>query len=170
MDNQQNKPTRPKRQRVLRNGIHVLQKRPDAAANARTPAFRITHGGTSRMLREGRLDRRITAGKLLDELLTWWADHLRLVVGRDLTRLEQEDAADAARVELLKRLAWTEIANAVQQGDHTGRTNAVTEYLRARRELAALRAKYDAADASPTLDIAEALSMIRRDEPIEDVS
>jgi len=162
MDNGQDKRQRPKRTRTLRNGRMELVKRPDAAGNAKVPAHRIIHGGTSKLLRTGRISANCTAGRLLDELFLWWGDHMRLVMGRDLTRLEQEDAHDAARVELIKRLAWAEVATATQQGDHAARSAAVTEYLRARRELAAIRTKYDVAgaDAQPIIDIADALAQM----------
>jgi hypothetical protein len=163
MDNVKDKPPRPKRIRTLRNGRMELVKRPDSAGNAKVPAHRIIHGGTSKLLRTGRISANCTAGRLLDELFMWWGDHLRAVMGRDLTRLEQEDANDAARVELLKRLAWLEVGQATQRGDHEARAAAAGEYLKARRELAAIRTKYDAAgaDALPVLDIAEQLAQMR---------
>lgn len=156
---------RPSRKRTLRDGRTVLVSRKaiSSPANAKSKRVHIRHGGSSRLLRTGHLDRRSTAGRLLEQLLPWWVDHLRALVGRDLTRLEQEDAADAARIELLKRLSWAEAGCAIQSGDHEARRAATIEYLRARKELHAIRAQYDTAANSEPLDIAAELAAMNEE-------
>lgn len=141
------------------------KRRPDAAGNARPPAVRVSHGGSSRLLRTGRLDARSTAGRLYGELLDWWSSHLRTILGRDLTRLEVLDADDLARLELLRRLAWAEVGRAIQSGDHESRATAVAEYLRARRELALLRDRYADAGGDAPIDIGQELAACAGEAP-----
>lgn len=158
MDASLNKPDRPRRPRTLRDGRLVLLKRPDAADNARPRKLFVTTAATSRLLRTGQLSRVCVAGRIYADLLRWWSDHLRAVFARDhLTRLEQEDADDLARCELIKRLAWAEVGRAIEAGDHEARIAAEAAYLRARRELQALRARYDAASPAP-LDVGALLA------------
>jgi len=151
MDNQQNKPTRPRRQRVLRNGIHVLQKRPDAAANAKTHKIFPVHGGAARVLRRGVLDTRGALGKSYTTEITGLTAH----IGGDPNVPQGRLVEQGARLHLLEAMAWAEVQAATGLIRPDGTVNpaldALLRVMRERREVLKLLGLHRHQKPAPTL-------------------
>jgi hypothetical protein len=124
------------------NGALQRVKNSASAANSRPATKYVSHGGRSGLLTD-RLDLRSRLGRLYQLLLVRSHSWLSACLGRtELTALEAEDADDLARLQLLKRVAWAAVREAIDKNNQEARATAAAEFARARREAMALRDRY----------------------------
>lgn len=97
--------TRPMRTRKRRNGRLLLEKRPDAAANAKPATVYLFHGLGSSFLKGRRTDRRSAVGRTDCERAAALVAHL----GGDPTLPEARLVRHATRYSILSDALWTRL-------------------------------------------------------------
>lgn len=108
----ENKTNKPKRVRKRQNGRLQVQKRPDAAKNARTPRITLVHGGAAKVAAGRVIDRRTRLGKE-DEL---HQTELTAHVGGEPTVAQRELIVQASWFRILRGIAFAELMEAVEAG------------------------------------------------------